>query len=214
LVENDVTKLRRSKGVMKWVAIAGVFAVMAPPLAYAAVQEVKVTNEPTVKVGNVARVKGTTNVGQLGLFGTKPISGAIRNMPVPGAFLGAGDCLNTDDPAGNAQSSNVTIPADGGNTVVTGIIITGRPPLAPGDTSVPNGAVYVSTDAVQSSPGNPVNLLEARVNEANPNVTVDLGPGLALTDDLHFEGRAYGGGDGGDCAFAVLGYAKTSELGG
>jgi hypothetical protein len=59
-----------------------------------------------------------------------------------------------------------------------------------------------------------VNLLEARVTEATPNVSIDLGPGLALTDDLHFEGRAYGGGDAGDCAFVVLGYARTEALGG
>jgi hypothetical protein len=179
---------------------------MAPPLAQAAAENVKVVNEPTVNIGNTPKVKGTTNVPQLGLFGTNPINGVIRNQAVPGAFLGAGDCLNTDDAAGNAQASDVRIEADGGKTVVTGILITGRSPLAPGDASAPNGAVYVATDAI----GPDVWLLEARVQADTPNTIVDLGPGLALTDTLRFYGRAAGGGNGGDCQFVVLGY-QTEE---
>ena len=206
-MENETTKLRKSKGVMKWVAIAGIFAVLAPPLAYAATQDVKVVNQPTVKVGNTAKVKGTTNVPQQGLFGTPEISGVIRNQQVPGAFLGGGDC----QPGG--QDSDVIIPADGGKTVVTGILITGRSPL-PGETedTPPNGAVYVSTNAIENPPGNPVDLLEARVSEENPNVAINLGAGLALTSPLHFEGRAPGGGAVGDCQFVILGYARTSAL--
>lgn len=205
-MENEGTQLRRSKSLLKWVAAAGVFAVMAPPLAYAAVQEVKVTNTPLP-------VKGTADVGQQGVFGTRPVKDTIRNQEVPGAFLGAGDCNNADNQLGNAQASNIVIPADGGRTVITGILITGRSPL-PGESaySAPNGAVYVNTDAVPSPLGGNANLLEAVVTPDQPNVAIDLGPGLALTSPLHFEGRAPGGGDNGDCQFVVLGYARTSAL--
>ena len=218
-MDNDVSKLRQSTGIFKWVAVAGAFAILAPVGVQAAAQNVKVTNEPTiekinkpVRVGGTAKVKGTTNLGQLGRFGTNPIGGVMRNQQAPAAFLKGGDCNNMDNQLGNAYPSDVTLPSDGGRTIITTILITGRAPLGPeaGDTP-PNGKVFVSTEGLKGLDNQPVKLLEARVDATTPNQVVDLGPGLALTHDLYLQGRGLTD-DNGDCQFAVLGYARQNVI--
>src|SRR5687768_6164585 len=107
---------------------------MVPTFALAGggAQKVKVVNEPTIqKVKKPVKLDATVNVPQQGLFGTREIDNAIRNQQVPGALLGGGDCKVPTDPQdptdlGNAQPSDVTINPDGGRTVITAILISGR----------------------------------------------------------------------------------------
>lgn len=220
-MENGASKLSASKGALKWVAVGAAFAILAPTAVQAAAEAVRVTNEPTIEKINKAvkvtstgpiKANGTTTVPSLGLFGTTPVKNVMRTQDAPAGFIAGGDCRNDANPLGDAQSSNVVIPADGGKTVITNVIITGRAPL-PGEGGVdtpPNGVVYVSTEAL----GENVFLLEGRVNEASPTVNLDLGPGLALTAPLHLKGRAPDGSSSalGDCQFVAMGYVRNAIL--
>jgi len=206
-VENEATKLRRSKGVMKWVAIAGVFAVMAPPLAYAAIQDVKVTNTPDVKVrdsagGNINSKKVAPN----GLFNALGSPGSLDTFEQTNGFLGLADAI-PQSPA----PSTLSIPAAGGKSVLRQILVT-QSPNFPGDNT--NCQIVISSNAILLPDGEtPAPLLEMHVDAANNAEVVDLGAGLQLTDPLHIAVSGIGGGETANCAVAALGVVPGSAFG-
>lgn len=138
--------------------------IIAPPLAQAATQAVRVTN--------AVRVKDTTGdaidskvVADMGLFSAAGSSGAIavRNFAGGGGFLGAADCTaSTADGLTNVVSIT--------DSIVTGMIFTGT-----------DGKFTVKSDAVG---GGALALLNFRVSTSAPNEFVGLGNGLTLTDAL------------------------------
>ena len=138
--------------------------IIAPPLAQAAAQAVKVTNAVKVK-DSTGDALESEEVAPMGLFGAEGSSGAVavRNFAGGGGFLGAADCTaSTADGLTNVVS--VT------NSIVTGMIFTGT-----------DGVFTVRSDAVG---GGQLPLLNFRVTADHPNEFVGLGNGLTLTDAL------------------------------
>lgn len=195
-MENEVSKLRKSTGLVKWIAAAGVFALLAPPLAYAATQDVKVTNTPSVKVKDSAGgAVDSKKVPPMGLFDAQGSPGAlaVRNFAGGGGFLGGGDCG-----VGPQAELQVIEPSAGGNTIVTGILVG---PHA-GFPASGNGVVQVSSDAL-GGVAQPV--LTIPVNEEEIQF-VGLGNGLTITDNLNFRGTNVTGEAGsGTCQYVILG---------
>jgi hypothetical protein len=138
--------------------------ILAPPLASAATQAVKVTNAVKVKDSTGDAIDSAA-VADMGLFAATGSSGAIavRNFAGGGGFLGAGDCTAT---AADGLTNVVTIT----NSIVTGMIFTGT-----------DATFTVTSDAVGAGA---LPLLNFRVSTAHPEEFVGLGNGLTLTDAL------------------------------
>jgi len=108
---------KRSTFVRVLVAVM-LAALLAPPIAHAAVQAVKVRGAVKVKDTGGGRIDAAA-VGPMGLFEAPGSSGAlaVRNYAGGGGFLGAVDCDSaTTIPAGTATVNN---------SIVTAIIVTG-----------------------------------------------------------------------------------------
>src|SRR5919106_5359492 len=69
--------------------------VAGAPVVQAAVQRVRVTNTPNVKIKDTGGGRiNSTNLGNLGVFDAPGSNGAldVRTLGGGGGFLGAGDC--------------------------------------------------------------------------------------------------------------------------
>jgi hypothetical protein len=136
--------------------------IIAPPLAQAAVQSVKVTNAVKVKDSTGDAVESEV-INPMGLFGAEGSSGAIavRNFAGGGGFIGAADC-NPATPLTTSVSAE--------NAIVTAIIITGT-----------DSTWTTTSEAVG---GGALPLLNWKMDANNNSVFVGLGNGLTLTDAL------------------------------
>ncbi|MEA2517912.1 MAG: hypothetical protein QOG16_1750 [Actinomycetota bacterium] len=138
--------------------------IIAPPLAQAATQAVRVTNAVKVKDSTGDNVESEA-VADMGLFGAEGSTGAVavRNFAGGGGFLGAADCSDA-----TPLTNQVSIT----NAIVTAIIITGT------------GSTWTSTsDAVG---GGQLPLLNFTMTPDHSSEFVGLGNGLTLTDALKF----------------------------
>jgi hypothetical protein len=159
----DTAREKRSTFVKVVVGCLAAF-IIAPPLAEAATQAVKVTNAVKVKDSTGDALESEA-VAAMGLFGAEGSAGAlaVRNFAGGGGFLGAADCTET---TADGLTNTVSIT----NSIVTGMIFTGT-----------DGTFVVTSDAVGSGQ---LPLLDFRVDADNPNEFVGLGNGLTLTDAL------------------------------
>lgn len=139
-------------------------AVLAPPLAHAAVTTVKGTVKIKDSGGGAIDAKA---VPDMGLFEAEGSTGAlaVRTFGGGGGFLGAADCTESlTDGLPNTVSIS--------NAIVTGIIITGT------------NATYTATSAAIG--GGALPLLNFTVSNSDTSEFVGLGNGLSLTDALTF----------------------------
>lgn len=149
---------------LKVLAASLIAAVIAPPLAQAAVQAVKVRGAVKVKDTGGGRINAST-VADMGLFEAAGSTGAldVRNFAGGGGVLGAADCTET---LADGLPNFVALR----DTIVTGIIITGT------------NATYTAT--AQAFGNHALPLLNFSVDNANPEVFVGLGNGLTITTEL------------------------------
>ena len=138
--------------------------IIAPPLAQAATQAVKVTNAVKVKDSTGDAIESEA-VDPMGLFGAEGSSGAlaVRTFGGGGGFLGAADCTET---TADGLTNTVSVT----DSIVTGIILTGT-----------DATFTMTSDAVGAGV---LPLTRFRVSTDNPNEFVGLGNGLTLTDAL------------------------------
>lgn len=179
-METGVSRRDKMKTLFGAVALATVVALLAPPIAQAAVQAVRVKGAVKVKDSFGGNIESEA-IADMGLLEAPGSDGAlaVRNFAGGGGFLGAGDCSEgTDNATGNFLENEVTV----SGSIVTGIIITG------------DGTVTVTSAALNNIP-----LLNFAVNNNNPNVFVGLGNGLTATAPLSFTGN------GTNCNFVILG---------
>lgn len=139
-------------------------AVLAPPLAQAAVTTIKGTVKIKDSGGGAIDAKA---VPDMGLFEAAGSTGAVavRTFGGGGGFLGAADCTAS---LADGLPNSVSIT----NSIVTGIIITG------------SNATYTATSAAIG--GGALPLLKFSVDAATPQAFIGLGNGLSLTDALTF----------------------------
>lgn len=163
----DVSAREKRSTFAKVLVMCLMAAVLAPPLAQAAVQAVRVKNAVKVKDTGGGRINSSA-VPDMGLFGAEGSTGAIdvRNFAGGGGFLGAADCTETQAD-GLLNSVSIT------NSIVTGFIITGT-----------DAVFTVTSDAVG---GGVLPLLNLSVGQPGPrNFVAALPTGLTLTDALTF----------------------------
>jgi hypothetical protein len=148
-------------------------AVLAPPLAQAAVTTIKGTVKVKDSAGDAIDSKP---VPAMGLFGAAGTNGAVavRNFAGGGGFLGAADCT-----AALTDGLPNTVTVD--NSIVTAILITGT-----------NATYTVTSEAIGAGQ---LPLLNFTVSAGNPSITASLPTGLTLTDALTFTCSA---GDNGN----------------
>jgi hypothetical protein len=187
------------------IGIALAVMVLAPPIVQAAVQRVKVTNEPTVGVknGQAIQTRPLGNLGaipnQAGQFPTKALS--VANVAGGGGFWGVGICgAATDNNEANdtGDDNRVIVPAAGpGNppNIVTGVIVGEQNPAAP--------PANVTVKAPDLPSGN--NPITGFGNSAEqPTMTASFGTGLTVSPSrLIFECQPESGPTG--ASFVVLG---------
>lgn len=159
-------------------------AVLAPPLAQAAVTTIKGTVKIKDSSGDAV---SSSKVDPMGVFQAGGAAGAldVRTYSGGGGFLGTGDCLSaTAIPA----TISVTAP-----DVATGLIITGS-----------NGTIGVSSEATDALFGIPEGtdyaLISFEVDQNNTTEVVSFGNGLTLTSPLKITCTA-----GNDAQFVLLG---------
>jgi hypothetical protein len=207
-VEKEV---RTRSGIWKFVAAAGVLAVLVPSVASAGggTQRVRVVNRPNVNVANKPSVRLNDFQGQrvnsraianYGTFNAAGSSGAMDVWTLEGAFLGYMDNL-----AATPFPNAFTLPAAGGNAELHRLVVMESPSF-PGGPGTMDCQISISTDAIQSG-GAPVPLLEAVFTA--PTV---LESPLRLTDDFHITVTGSGGAANTNCAVGVVGIAPTSAL--
>lgn len=168
--------------------------IAGAPVVQAAVQRVRVTNTPSVKIKDTGsgriNSQAVPNLGDDAL-GVPGSSGAVdvRTFGGGGGLIAAGDCDgdDTDD-----RASEVTVEADP-KKIITALILTGDDAnLA---VSAPNLTPIIGPEPVANF----------RSTTAAPNAFIGLGNGLTVQPaNLVFECTAVGGGAGsGD--FVILG---------
>ena len=221
-LQDGYRRERRNTLALALVMAVGV-SIFAAPVAYSAIQKVKIfdSNGKKIKLS-----RGAVKTKQQGAVTAKlrdSGNGAVEaspvtfnNAPFPpsgagstgaidvktyaggGSFLGAGDCTTaTGAPdigaGGQGLPNTVVVPA---GTIITALLVNGT-----------DGQVKVTSalPALASIPG----LQRYRVTPAQPNVTAAFGSGLAITDALTFEGiNAADNGvteTDGECNFVVIG---------
>lgn len=141
--------------------------IIAPPLAQAAVQAVRVKGAVKVKDSG-GGVISASSIGNMGLFEAAGSSGAIdiRNFAGGGGVLGAADCNTAGDPLGQGIGSSVSIT----NSIVTGLIMTGT------------DATFTAT--AQAFGNHALPLLKWTLTPSNAGEFVGLGNGLTITTEL------------------------------
>jgi hypothetical protein len=174
LVDPFEVSVREKRSTFVKVLVACLIAaVLAPPLAQAAVTRIK----GTVKIKDSAGDRiDSKAVPAMGLFGAAGSNGAVatRVFAGGGGFLGAADCTEAlTDGLPNTVSVE--------NSIVTGILITGT-----------NATYTVTSEAIGSGQ---LPLLNFTVSASNPSIAAALPTGLTLTDALTFTCTA---GDNGN----------------
>lgn len=136
--------------------------ILAPPLAQAAVQAVRVRGAVKVKDSG-GGVINSSAVGSMGLFEAAGSSGAVdvRNFAGGGGVLGAADCA-----AATPIESSVSIT----DSIVTGLIMTGT------------NATFTAT--AQAFGNHALPLLNWTLTADNSGEFVGLGNGLTITTEL------------------------------
>jgi hypothetical protein len=167
--------------------------IAGAPVVQAAVQAVRVTNTPNVKIKDTGNGRiNSQAVPDMGALDAPGSTGAVDVRTFAGGtgFLGTGDCDLNDAPPD--RPNEVTI-APSAQRIITGIIVTGD------DANV---AVTAPELTPLIGPGPVANL---RSTTTAPNAFIGLGNGLTVTpSSLKFECTAVGGGAGsGD--FVILG---------
>lgn len=160
----DVSAKEKRSTFVKVLVACLMAAVLAPPLAQAAVTTIKGTVK--VKDSGGGRINSSA-VADMGLFGAEGSTGAIdvRNFAGGGGFLGAADCTET-------QADGLLNRVSVQNAIVTGILITGT-----------DATFTVTSDAVGAGV---LPLLNFTVSNQNPSFVAALPTGLTLTDALTF----------------------------
>ena len=166
-----VARSDKLRALIGAIALTIGIAVLVPPVVEAAAQKVKTVKGSVTKVQGPVKIKDTANgvinsqrIGPQGTFGAKGSTGAldVRTFAGGNGFLGAGDC------DGPAPPPTVTVP---GNSIITGILITGTTNIT------------VSADALPAV-ANPV--LTFTTGAGNPNEAISLGNGLRASDNIDF----------------------------
>lgn len=136
--------------------------ILAPPLAQAAVQAVRVKGAVKVKDSGGGTISASS-IGNMGLFEAEGSTGAIdvRNFAGGGGVLGAADCA-----AATPIESSVSVT----NAIVTGLIMTGT------------DATFTAT--AQAFGNHALPLLNWTMSADNPGEFVGLGNGLSITTEL------------------------------
>lgn len=182
----DVSRREKGRTLLRALAIAFAFFVVAPPVVEAAISRVKLAGGTAT-----SKVKDSTGdpieseaIGRMGLTQAEGSPGAIavRNFAGGGGILGAGDCTASTEPAQGPLANTVTLSA---GHVVTGIVITGT------------GTVRITSQALGE---NQVPLANFTVNAQNPNEFVGFSNGLSVTSPTRFTGI-----DGTACNFMIVG---------
>ncbi len=202
-------EVRTRSGVLKFVAAAGVLAVLVPSVASAGgggAQRVRVVGKAGVKGTVTSKVKDTQGgrvnsrlVRNYGIFNAPGSSGALDVWQLEGAFLGYMHNAGATQPVDEAT---LTIPAAAGQSELHRLVVMENPNLPGGSPANMSCTIQISTDAITAG-GAPVPLLEATFTE--PTV---LESPLRLTDDFHIELL----GANTNCAIGVVGIAPTSAL--
>lgn len=182
-MENEATKLRKKVGIMKWVALAGAVAIIAPVGVNAATNNVvikdrnsaskaEVSGSGAVKVGGSvnAKVKGTGgNLDSEAIPAQGPLEfvgsdGAldVRTYAGGAGFLGAADCDAANPGAGDFFPEDLIVP---GGTVVTTVMLTGT-----------NSKWDLKASALGNATVNTF-----RLTPDNPQMAVSIPTGLGLT---------------------------------
>ena len=214
---------RRAYGMA--IVFAVLVSMVAAPAYSAAIQSVK-ARLYNAQGNAIKTTSGAVNTKQQGDVGAKVKDtggGAVESSPVTfdnapfppagaestgaidvktyaggGSFLGAGDCTaatGAGDIGAGGQGLPQTVDVPAG-TIITALLINGT-----------DGQVKVRSDlpALASLPA----IQRYRVTNAQPNLAVAFGTGLAITDDLHFKGiNSADTGiteTAGDCNFVVIG---------
>ena len=199
-------EVRRHSGVLKVAAAAGVFAILVPSLASAGgTPRVRVQGKVAVKGTVTSKVKDTAggrvnsrNIPAYGTFGAPGSSGAVDVWQLEGAFLGY-----VDNVAATPFPNTFTIPAAGGTGELHRLVVMESPNTG----GAMDCEIVISTDAIESSPGSPVPLLEADFTA--PEV---VEAPLRLTDDLHITVTGNGAVTGTNCAVGIVGIVPESAL--
>jgi hypothetical protein len=136
--------------------------IIAPPLAQAAVQAVRVRGAVKVK-DTGGGVISASSIGNMGLFEAAGSTGAVdvRNFAGGGGVLGAADCA-----AATPIESSVSVT----NAIVTGLILTGT------------DATFTAT--AQAFGNHALPLLNWTLTADNSGEFVGLGNGLTITTEL------------------------------
>ena len=178
----DTTRREKRQSFFVAIALASVVMLIGAPVVQAAVQAVRVTNTPSVKIKDTGGGKVNSEpVPDMGLTAVPGSAGAMDVRVYAGGtgVLGVGDCSAA---AGTGAANVVEVP---GNRVITAFIMTGT------------GTVTLTSDAV----GGGVLPLNRFVTDAGtPNYSLSLPNGLGTTAPLKFTGT-----DGTTCQFTVLG---------
>ena len=169
----EVSAKEKRSTFVKVVVACLIAAVLAPPLAQAAVTRIKGTVKIKDSGGGAI---DSASTGPLGIFEAAGSNGAVatRTFAGGGGFLGAADCTET---LADGLPNTVSVE----NSIVTGILITG------------SNATYTTTSEAIGSGQLP--LLRFTVNAESPTVVAALPTGLTLTDALTFTCTA---GDNGN----------------
>lgn len=178
------------KALFGAIALATVIALLAPPIAQAAVQAVRVKGAVKVKDSTGDNIDAK-DIGGLGLFSAPGSDGALATR----TFAGGGGLLGTGDCTANATTSRPNVYTVDANpeTIITAVIVTGT-----------DAKVAVTAPALNNTIG-PFPVANFQTTAENPNVFVGLGNGLTVTpSELVFTCTGADGGDGsGD--FVILG---------
>jgi hypothetical protein len=169
----EVSAREKRSTFVKVLVACLVAAVLAPPLAQAAVTKIRGTVKIKDSSGDAI---DSARVPPMGVFEAAGSNGAlaVRNFAGGGGFLGAADCTAS---LADGLPNSVSVQ----NSIVTAILITG------------SNATYTGTS--EAIGGGQLPLLNFTVNASNPSVTASLGTGLTLTDALTFTCTA---GDNGN----------------
>lgn len=184
-MDTAVSRREKMKALFGAIALATVIALLAPPIAQAAVQAVRVKGAVKIKesTGDNLDAKDLGTLGELGAPGSDGAL-AVRTFAGGGGLLGTGDCTEAFGQPTDVRP-NTTIVEASQDTIITGIIIAGS-----------DAKVSVTAPDLDSiiGPGPVVNF---QTTANDQNVFVGLGNGLSVyPSELVFKCTGADGGDG------------------